>query len=74
MNKEDVEKLQECYNHVSQRLIDAEEILERNMKLISLVSIDRDMFSGWLEEKLADMFDKSIDEYAEYKSKYMKEI
>ena len=70
MKDEDVVKLEECYNHVSQRLIDAETVLESTMKLINMVSIDREMFTGWLDVGLADRFDVSLDEYSAYKIKY----
>lgn len=61
MNRFD--KLAKCYDTVSQRLIDTEELLARMNKLLTMLYIDRDMF-GWLNKSLVEQIDKLTDEYA----------
>jgi len=62
--------LAECYDGVSQQLIDTENLLVRMNKLLTLVYIDRDMLTDWLDIELADRIDSLTDEYAALQKKY----
>ena len=63
-------KLLKCYDGVSQRLIDTESLLVRMNKLLTLMYIDRDMLTDWLDIALADRVDGLTDEYAALQKKY----
>jgi hypothetical protein len=55
---------------MNERLKETENLLHRVMKLTAMISIDRDMFPGWLDIALADMLDDLHDEYEKYVEKY----